>query len=168
MGAYIPQAFAALGTQIWIGDGASPDTFFRVARVQDVSGPDVKTDTIDTTTHDDAIVNGGDNNKQFIASLQDSQTVTFPIMFDPNEITHAMAPTVQGTTCGGLAYLQNTRAKRNTRIALPMVSPAARIRMKTLVTGYKYDMKMTGALMNSVTLKVSGAAIMEAGTGSGA
>jgi hypothetical protein len=157
--------FAALGTQIWIGDGGSPENFWKVARVQDISGPDNKTDTIDVTTHDDAILAGGDNFKQFIASLQDGQTITFPIVFDPNEVSHAMAPTVPGTTCGGLAYLQQTRARRNGRMAFPMVSPAARLRMQMLVIGYKYDAKMMGALSNSITIKVSGAPILEAGVG---
>jgi hypothetical protein len=157
-------AFAALGTQVWIGDGGSPtETYFKVGRVQDVSGPKDKTDIIDVTTHDSATVNGGDGYKEFIASLQDGQQITFPLVLDPNESTHNETATVVGTNAGGLKYLKNLRVRRNMRLVMPMVSPMCRVRLVGIVVGFELDFKVTGALMASVTIQVSGKPTMEQG-----
>jgi hypothetical protein len=160
--------FAALGTQLWIGDAGSPETFFRVGRVQDITGPKDKTDIIDVTTHDASPLNGGDGYKEFICSLQEGQQVTFPMTLDPNAVEANEAATIVGTQAGGLKYLKNQRAVRNMRLAMPMVSPVCRVRMKGLIVGFEHSFKVTGAIEAMVTIQVSGKPTLEAGTGSGA
>jgi hypothetical protein len=159
--------YAALGTQIWVGDGGSPDTFFKVARVQDIQGPKVKTDLIDVTTHDAALVDGGDGYKQYIGSLKDGQQITFPVVLDPNDITQNETATVVGTNAGGLKYLCEQNAIRNCRIAFPQVSPTCRIRLKMLFTGFDFEAKVTGSVMATLTAQCIGKPTLEVGSGSG-
>lgn len=159
------KAYAAIGTQLWIGDGGSPETFFRVARIGDVAGPKSKVDSIDVTTHESALQVAP--YKEYIPSLMDGQEVTFPLVWDPGDITHSEAATVVGTNAGGLKYLMEQRAIRNMRLAFP-TSPATRERFVGFVVGYEPDMKVTSHMAANITIKVTGAPVLEAGTGSGA
>lgn len=161
----IPVAYAAIGTQLWVGDGGTLELFFQVAHIQDVSGPKMKRDTIDVTTHDSQVNAGG--YKEFIGSLKDGQEVTFPLVFDPNSANHNETATVVGTTAGGLKYLFETNVKRNMRIQLP-TSPTTRLRFVGQVTEFDTDLKVAGAVMANCTIKVSGKPTLEVGTGSGA
>jgi len=158
--------YAALGTQLWISDGGSPETFFRVARVGDLTGPQSKAETIDGTTHESALQDAP--YREFVSSLLDGGEVTFPIMLDPAELSQAEAPTIVGTQAGGLKYLLEKGYRRNHRIVFPFTSPVARIRYVGLVTGFVPDMKVVGMLMSSITIKVSGKPTLEAGTAQGA
>lgn len=152
-------AYAAIGSLLWVGDGSSPETFFKVAKVQDIAGPKVKTDTIDVTTHDT-----DDGYKEFIASLKDGQEVTFPCVFDPNEASQNESATIPGTQAGGLKYLLEQRVKRNMRLVMP-TSPSTRFAFVGLVVGFEADMKVSGALMAAVTIKVSKKPLLEQGVG---
>jgi len=159
------KAYAAIGTQLWIGDGGSPEMFFRVARIGDVAGPKSKVDTIDVTTHESALQAAP--YKEYIASLMDGQEVTFPLVWDPGDDTHSETATSVGTNAGGLKYLMEQRAIRNMRLAYP-TSPATRTRFVGFVTGYEPDLKVTGHMAANVTIKVTGKPTLEAGTGPGA
>lgn len=159
-----PIPAAAIGMQLWVGDGESPETFLRIGRIGDVSGPNRQTDTFETTTHDTEELEDG--YKEFEASLKDGGQFTFPIMFDPLSEHHNDSATVPGTEPGGLMYLQDSREKRNMRFALP-TSPATRFAFKALVTGIDGDFKVGGAMGANVTLKVSGKPTLQLGTGSG-
>lgn len=157
-----PVAYAAIGTQLWVGDGNSIETFFQVARIQDVTGPKMKRDTIDVTTHDSS-----SGYKDFIGSLKDGQEVSFPFILDPNYAGHNETATSIGVSSGGLKYLFETNVKRNMRLAMPS-SPTTRVRFVGQVTGFDQDLKVTGAIMGTCTIKVSGKPTLEVGTGSGA
>lgn len=156
--------WAAIGTQLWVGDGASPETFFKVASIQDLTGPKKKRDTIDTTTHDSDATQGG--YKEFIGSLKDGGEVSLPLFLDPNETSQNNTATVAGVSAGGLNYLFETGDVRHMYIVYP-VSPAARIPFSGLITGVDYDSKVAGALMASATIKVSGKPGFETGLTSG-
>jgi len=156
--------YAALGIQLWVGDDNSIETFFKVARVGDVSGPQEKVDTIDATTHQSA-ENPDGPYREFILSLIDAGTATFPIMLDPAEESQNEAPTIVGVQAGGLRYLMKNRLRRNMRMVFPFTSPEARVRMFGGVTGMNFDGKVAGMLMYTVTLKLSGPATLEAGSG---
>lgn len=154
--------YAAIGVQLWIGDGGSTETFFQMARIQDVAGPKLKRDVIEVTTHDSAA-----GYKEYIGSLKDGQQVTFPLVLDPNYSGHNETPTVVGVNPGGFKYLFEENVRRNMRIAIPS-SPANRIRMIGQVVGFELDLKVHGAEMANITIQVSGEPILEAGTGAGA
>ncbi len=153
------QKYAAIQSVLWVSDGGSPETFFKVASCGDTSGPKKKVTTIDVTTHDT-----DDNYMDFIASLKDGGEVSLALVFDPNDITHSEAATVVGTNAGGLNYLFEQRVKRSMRLALP-VSPAARWAFTGLVTAFEPDMKVTDALRANCTIKVSKKPTLEAGIG---
>lgn len=158
-----PVPYAAIGTQLWVGDGnASPETFFQMARLKDVAGPKMKADTIDVTTHDTS-----DGYKEFISSLKDGQEVTFSIVMDPNLATHNETATSVGVTPGGFKYLFEARVRRNMRLVMP-TSPTTRFRFVGVVTGFEADLKVLDAIMAAVTIKVSGKPTLEAGTGTSA
>lgn len=158
--------YAALGTQLWISDGGSPETFFRVARVGDMTGPQSKAETIDGTTHESALQDAP--YREFVTSLLDGGDVAFPIMLDPAEVSQVESATIVGTRAGGLKYLLEQRQRRNHRIVFPFTSPVARIRYVGLVTGFVPDMKVTGMFMANITIKVSGKPTLEIGTAQGA
>ena len=145
--------YAALGTELWIGDGGSPELYTKVASVGDVTGPQKKRDIIESTTHDTDTTDGGF--KEYVASLKDGQTTSFPIWLDPNEASHNSSPTVVGSFSGGLDYLFESGAVRNMILAYP-VSPAARVAFKGLVTDIGLDAKVAGGLMGNCSIKVTG------------
>ena len=151
--------WAAQNTFLYVGDGGSPEQFFKVAHLQDITLPKLKADNIDVSTQDET-----DHYYDYLATMLDSGEATFPMVFDPTEGTHNETPTVAGVTAGGLKFLFDTRAKRNMRFQFP-TSPMTRFRFVAQVTGLAGDAKIKGALMMSVTLKVSGKTTMEAGTG---
>ncbi len=150
---------ASIGTELWIGDAGSPETFFLVPSVGDIAGPKKSVATIDVTTQDSP--QGYD---EFISSLKSGGEVTFPIQLDPNAIEHNNTATVVGTNAGGLHYLLEQRVKRHMRVAIP-TSPATRFSFLGLVTGIAGDFKVKGSTMSSVIVKVSGPPTLEAGVG---
>lgn len=150
---------AALGVQLWIGDGGSAEQMFQYGGLKDVAGPKVKKTTIDVTTHDST---GGYN--EFIASLKDGQEVTFPIELDPTSNQHDETPTVVGVNAGGLKYLlEEVNNPRNMKLVLP-TSPTTKISFGGLVTGYEPDLKVLGSIMANITIKVSGKPTLAVGS----
>lgn len=156
--------WAAIGTQLWIGDTGSPELFNKVASLGDISGPKKKRDTIDTTTHDVDTTDGG--YKTFITSLKDGQEFTAVCFLDPNEATHNSSPTVVGTFAGGLDYLFDKGDVRDMYVVHP-VSPASRIQLKAAVIGLDFEAKVKDALMFNATFKVSGKPTLQFGLTNG-
>ena len=72
------------GTLVRLSDTASPLTYANVGQVRSISGPTVKPDIVDVTTHDTA---GFWRRK--IAVLIDAGTVSFDINFDSLDHSHA-------------------------------------------------------------------------------
>jgi len=156
--------WAALGTQLWIGDAGSPEAFFKVASLGDISGPKKKRLTIDTTTHDVDTTDGG--YMTFITSLKDGQEFTAVAFLDPNEVTHNSTATQAGVHSGGLDYLFDKGDVRNMYIVHP-VSPASRIQVNAAVIGLDFEAKIKDALMFNATFKVSGKPTLQFGLSSG-
>jgi hypothetical protein len=152
----------AQNTYLFIGDEGSPEQFFKVVFLQDINLPKRKADLIDVSTQDET-----DHYYDYLATMLDSGEATFQMVWDPTDPTHNNTATVAGVNAGGLEYLFNSRAKRNMRFAMP-TNPATRLRFVASVTGLVPDAKVKGALMQNVTLKVSGKATLEAGSGTGA
>lgn len=76
----------AKGTAVRISDTASPLTYATIGQVRSISGPTVKPDVVDVTTHDTA---GFWRRK--IAVLIDPGTVGFDVNFNSTDATHAFA-----------------------------------------------------------------------------
>ena len=70
-------AWAAMNTYLSVLDtSVSPQVYVRIAKCDSISGPKIKRDTIDVTTHDNT-----DDYKEYIGSLKDGQEVTVGIVF---------------------------------------------------------------------------------------
>lgn len=131
---------AAKGALLKKGDGASPEVFTAVAQIGDITGPEQKVDTIDTTTHNDT-----SGYKTFIGGLKESGDVKVPIFFDPANSTHTGVMT---TLAAGVLV--------NWKITLP-TSPVTSWSFQGLVTHLGHHYKMKDAIMADLTIKVSGA-----------
>lgn len=132
--------YHAFGALLKKGDGASPEVFTTIAQCGDLTGPDQKVDTIDTTTHDNA-----DKYKTFIGGLKEGGDIKVPIFFDPTNSTHQ-----------GLLTTIDAAVTVNFQIALPMVSPAYKWSFAGLITQLGHTYKVNGAIMADLTIKVSG------------
>lgn len=135
--------YAAIGTLLQRGNGASPEVFTTIAAVSDISGPKRKTDTIDTTSHDTTT-----GYKSFIGSLKEGGEVTGKLFFDPNDSTH-------NATSLGLIDLQDSRAVINWQIVFP-TSPSRKYTFAGLVIGMDLMAAVAGPLEITLTVKISG------------
>ena len=112
------------------------------ANVKSISGPGLKLDTEDVTSHDSA---GGW--EEVVGTILRSGEVTMEIVYDPANATHKYAS-------GGLLYDLVSR----TAIPLSLVFPGAVTwPFNALVTGFEPSAPVGGALTASVTLKLTGA-----------
>jgi len=112
------------------------------ANVKSISGPGLKLDTEDVTSHDSA---GGW--EEVVGTILRSGEVTMEIVYDPANATHKYA-------AGGLLYDLVSR----TAIPLSLVFPGAVTwSFKALVTGFEPSAPVDGALTASVTFKITGA-----------
>ncbi len=136
------KSYAAKGTTISMGDGASPEVFTAIAHINDVDGPGSKRETVDVTHH-------GSTSKEFVATLLDSGEVKFQINYDPAEATHKNA-------AGGLIFAHEAGTVKNFKIAFPALV-AAGPTFAAIVTDFQTKAPVAGKLSAEVTLKISGA-----------
>lgn len=141
---------AAFGTLLKVGNGASPEVFTTVAQVGNIAGPGMKADTIDVSNHNQA-----NAYKQFIVSLKEGGDVKFELFFDPNDTTQNFTAPVPGTSPGGVQGIFESRLVVDWQLVLP-VSPAAMWTFSGAVTAFDNKYDVTGAIMASCTIKVSG------------
>jgi len=81
----------AKGTGLYVGDGASPEAFTKVANVKSIDGPSYKVQVVKTTTHSTV-----GNFEEKAAVLIDAGQLKFTANFDPDD------PTLNPTTAGSL------------------------------------------------------------------
>lgn len=137
--------WAALGTQIQMWDrSVSPSVWVPMALIDDISGPQGKTQTIDTTTHD-----ATDGNLRYIASFSDSGSVSLTAVWDPTNVTHNQL------NFRGLKKAYDDKQTRTWRIVYP-TSPHYEIIFCAFVDGYSPMAKAKDALRANVSLKVTG------------
>jgi predicted secreted protein len=135
--------YAAFGTLLKAGNGASPEVFTAIAQGQDITGPAQKADTIDVTTHDDT-----SPYKAFIAGLVEGGDVKMPIVFDPALASHT-----------GLITNFEARVPTNYQLVLP-TSPSVKWSFAGLITDLSHTYKMKDAIMADLTIKVSGRPVL--------
>lgn len=90
----------AKGTGLYVGDGASPEVFTKVANVKGISGPDVDVTIVDTTTHSTT-----GNWREKAAVLIDGGAISFTANFDPDDPT--LDPTASDTLWDHLVNLDD-------------------------------------------------------------
>jgi len=134
--------FAAKGTLIKQGDGASPEVFTTIAQVVGLGGPSISLDPLDVTNH--SSVEGW---KEFVGGLLDGGELTLEINFDPADGTH------DSTT--GLIKDMTDRTVRNFQLVFSDTANTTWT-IPALVTGFEPAAPVDGKLSASVTLKVSG------------
>jgi hypothetical protein len=131
---------AAFGTLLKKGDGASPETFTTLAQIgADLTGPGQKSDTIDTTTH-----NQTSPYKSFMAGLREGGDVKVPIFFDPSSSTHT-----------GLITTFEAGQPVNWQLCPPF-SPVVKWSFAGLLIDIGHTYKIKDAVMADITIKVSG------------
>jgi hypothetical protein len=92
---------AAFGALLKVGDGLSPQAFFTIAGVTNISGPGAAVDEAETTSHSTA-----SPHRTFIPTLIDDGEISFACNFDPTHLSHSLTNTY------GLAYLFQNRVRR--------------------------------------------------------
>jgi predicted secreted protein len=118
-------------------------TWVDQAGVKDISGPGLSTDTIDVTSHDSAGAM-----REFVAGLKDPGEVSFEAVFDPKLAGHAALVTRQGA-----------RTVDKYRLVFA-TTPAETWEFDAIVTGIEPSNPVEGYIGANVTLKVSGAIVM--------
>jgi len=142
--------YAAYGTLLKMGNGASPETCTTIAGLTDINGPKDATETTDTTTHNNA---ASDSYRRFIATLQTGGDVTVKIIWDPNDATHGVA--------GGLYAVKQARTTKNWQITFPSaVSPAVKISFSGPITSLGQAYPLAGVMTSDLTIKVSGPPVL--------
>ena len=135
-------ATAAFGTLLKLGDGGGSEAFATIAEVKNIKGPKLKMDTIEVTSHSSTSAF-----REFIAGLLDGGEVTFDMNWLPANATQSYA-------AGVLRDMYN-RTKRNFQLVFPSASPTTWT-FAAYVTGFEPDAAVDGALMASLTLRLTG------------
>jgi len=136
--------FSSFGTQLTIGDAATPtEAFTVVAGVQDISGPGFTTDIIEVTAHDSP-----NAFEEFVAGIKRSGEVTFDLALDPADATH-------DETTGLFAFWQD-RLAHNMQLIWPFLSPSRQMDFAGIVIGFEYTAPVSGFLGASITIKPTG------------
>jgi hypothetical protein len=129
--------YAAFGTLFKRGATA-------IGQVSNISGPGLKLDTQDVTTHDSS-----SGWEEVVGTILRSGEVKLDIVYDPNLATHKNA-------AGGLIADLISKTPQTYNLVFPS-SPAATWSFSALVTGFEPGAPSDGALTASVTLKITGA-----------
>lgn len=114
-----------------------------IAQVKSISGPGLKLDTEDVTTHDST---GGW--EEVVATILRSGEVKLEIEYDPNAATHKNAS-------GGILYDLASRASTTYSIVFPS-SGTVTWSFTAFCTGFEPGAPVDGALTASVTYKLTG------------
>ncbi len=134
--------YAAKGTLLKKGDGASPEAFTTIAQVVNIGGPTLAQEPLDVTHH-----SSSSGWREFIGGLKDGGEISLEINFDPGNATH-------DETTGLQAELANGSSK-NYRLEFPDTG-ATKITFAALVTAFEQSAPVDGKLSANVTLKVTG------------
>lgn len=125
------------GTQIRRGDAGTPEVFTSIANVTDVSGPGLKRDTYDVTSHDSP-----EQWEEIIAGIKRSGEVSLDINYDPN--IH-----------DSLVTDMDDRVARNYQLGFP-TDPPRLWTFKAWLTGLEPSAPHDDKLAASATFKLTG------------
>lgn len=134
--------YAARGTLLKQGDGASPEVFTTIAQVVSIGGPSLSLDPIDVTN-----MSSEDGWKEAVGGLLDGGEISLEINYDPAHVTH--------NASAGLIKDMEDRTVRNFQLVFSDSDNTVWI-IPALVTGFEPGAPVDAKLSASVTLKVSG------------
>lgn len=115
-----------------------------VAAVRDITGPNMKMDTVEVTNRDSS------KWRKRIAGLKDGGTVTFEIVYDPDAATHANA-------AGGVPYHLLQGTSNSFAVLFPSAATATSIAFTAFVTGFTPKAPLEGAFLADLELTITGA-----------
>lgn len=120
-GTYYPsEGFSGYGSQLMVGDGASPEAFEAVAFISTITPGDMSTDVIERTH-----LRSPEAHKEKLAGLRDSGPFTVEGIWAPKHQSQSNAGGGTGSfTTGGLIAMWRDRVIRNFKITLMDGSPA--------------------------------------------
>lgn len=127
------------------GDGASPESYTKIAQLVDLAPPAFSKDSVETT-HTDST----DSFREFIPGLKDGGEFTAVVNLIPGDTTQ------DDTSGGALNDFLNETESRNWQIAFPG-SPAVTWTFKAFITNYEAVTPMDDKETISLSFKVSGA-----------
>jgi hypothetical protein len=138
-------ASPSFGSQLKM-DPAGGTVYVAIGDVQDIAGPSVTRGEIDVTTHDSA-----SGFREYIQGLADSGGVTFPIVFDSQNVKH-----LQGVGTGLLGDFEQTCTIPSWEHTFNDCAGTVVLTYDAFVTGYSFTNAVEGAVMGDITLKVTG------------
>ena len=143
------EAILATGTLIYVGNGASPETFTAIAEVKSISGPNLSRNVIDVTTHNSTL-----GWEESLAGLKRSGEITFDINFIPGNATHSAST--------GLLKAFDDNDKLNYKLVFPISagSPQVEWTFEAYVVGFQIGAEVDGVLNASLTLKPAGTVVL--------
>lgn len=148
----MPAAFASYGSLLQMGDGATPtEIFTTIAGVKDISGPAMSRDLEEVTSH-----SSPNGYEEHVPTIKRSGEVTFDLNFDPANATH-------GTAATGLAGKVDADDPTNYRLVFPRIGTTGyQWVFAAYVTGFETSAPVAGIFGASVTMKITGAPVLEA------
>lgn len=128
------------GTLLKHGDGASPEVFTTVPEVTKLSGPDVKFDMLDVSSHDSASLF-----REYIPGFSDGDDITADIHWRPSNTVHIAVRT------------DNYAATlRNFKVVFPD-TPSNTVTMAGYVQSLQPKADVGTAMMAAIKYKITGA-----------
>jgi hypothetical protein len=132
----------ALGTELLIGDGASPEVFTEVALLREFTPPGLTVDTEETTNHSQA-----DYFRQFRPTLINPGELSGQLLFDPADATH--------DDSDGVLSLLLDRQRHNMKIRIP-TDPILNYDFAAIVTQFQPGTPTDQHLTADFTAMLSG------------
>lgn len=129
------------GVELRIGDGASSETFTKLAQVQGFSGLGSTRTEIDATDLDSEAF-------EFVMGLADSGNITATVHFDPKDSQQDSL------------FIENQAASpelKNYQVGFDNGSPESTVTFAAYVQGFEVDIQTDSLIQATVTFRVSGA-----------
>jgi len=137
----------AKGTGLYAGDGASPETFTKVANVKSIDGPDFKVKIVETTTHSTV-----GNFVEKAPVLVDAGQLKFSVNFDPADAT------LNPTTAGSVFDSMQNLASRNWQVRLsPANASNVMMSFAGFVTGHSLKFPVDNVQEAAISIDIDGA-----------
>lgn len=135
----------AKGTGLYVGDGASPEVFTKIANVKPITGPGYNVTIVDTTTHSTV-----GNFREKAAVLVDAGKLGFRVNYDPADPTLAPAT-------GLLNALQNLTEKNYQLRFPPSDTGKNRMNFKGFVSQHSFTFPVDNVIEADVAFEIDGA-----------
>lgn len=134
----------AKGTGLYVGNGASPEVFTKIANVKSISGPNYSVTVVDTTTHSTV-----GNFREKAAVLVDAGKVSFGVNFDPSDATLAPAT--------GLFNDMSNLTERHFQLRFPPSDVLnTRMNFSAFVTSHPFNFPVDNVIEGTVEFDITG------------